>query len=286
MNNLVKINNNDLQAKEFKGQRVITFKDIDLVHERVEGTASRNFRENKKYFVENEDYFYLKGEELKKLKQTTNFVGSYTKELILITESGYLMLVKSLSDDLAWIVQRELVNKYFRVKNEENTFDMSELSPELQMFNKMLQAVAKSELEQKKIKQQLNEVNYHALEAKEKADKSIEEIQAMREVVAINTTNWREDSRKIIVKIAHRLGGNGYIHDVQTEVYSLMRTRLRCKLDVQLTNMRRRMAEEGVCKSKRDKMNYLDVIERDNRLKEGYLAIVKELAIKYGVGGR
>ncbi len=286
MNNLVKINNNDLQAKEFKGQRVITFKDIDLVHERVEGTASRNFRENKKYFVENEDYFYLKGEELKKLKQTTNFVGSYTKELILITESGYLMLVKSLSDDLAWIVQRELVNKYFRVKNEENTFDMSELSPELQMFNKMLQAVAKSELEQKKIKQQLNEVNYHALEAKEKADKSIEEIQAMREVVAINTTNWREDSRKIIVKIAHRLGGNGYIPDVQIEVYSLMRTRLRCKLDVQLTNMRRRMAEEGVCKSKRDKMNYLDVIERDNRLKEGYLAIVKELAIKYGVGGR
>ena len=284
MNNLVKINNNDLQAKEFKGQRVITFKDIDLVHERVEGTASRNFRENKKYFVENEDYFYLKGEELKKLKQTTNFVGSYTKELILITESGYLMLVKSLSDDLAWIVQRELVNKYFRVKNEENTFDMSELSPELQMFNKMLQAVAKSELEQKKIKQQLNEVNYHALEAKEKADKSIEEIQAMREVVAINTTNWREDSRKIIVKIAHRLGGNGYIPDVQIEVYSLMRTRLRCKLDVQLTN--RRMAEEGVCKSKRDKMNYLDVIERDNRLKEGYLAIVKELAIKYGVGGR
>lgn len=65
-----------------------------------------------------------------------------------------------------------------------------------------------------------------------------------------------------------------------------MRTRLRCKLDVQLTNMRRRMAEEGVCKSKRDKLNYLDVIERDNRLKEGYLVIVKELAIKYGVGGR
>lgn len=127
----------------------------------------------------------------------------------------------------------------------------------------------------------LNEVNHHVLEAKEEASKSREEIQAMREVVAINTSNWREDSRKMIVKMAHYLGGNSYIHAVQTEVYSLMRTRLRCKLDVQLTNMRRRMAEEGVCKSKRDKLNYLDVIERDNRLKEGYLAIVKELAIKY-----
>ncbi|HNQ43870.1 MAG TPA: hypothetical protein PKI59_05545 [Candidatus Cloacimonadota bacterium] len=30
------------------------------------------------------------------------------------TESGYLMLVKSLTDDLSWAVQRELVNSYFR----------------------------------------------------------------------------------------------------------------------------------------------------------------------------
>ena len=43
------------------------------------------------------------------------------------------------------------------------------------------------------------------------------------------------------------------------------------------------MADEGVCKSKRDKLNYLDVIARDSRLIEGYVAIVKELAIKYGV---
>lgn len=62
-----------------------------------------------------------------------------------------------------------------------------------------------------------------------------------------------------------------------------MRTRLKCKLDVKLTNMRRRMAEEGICKSKRDKKNYLDVIEDDARLKEGYIAIVKDLAFKYGV---
>lgn len=282
MNNLVKINNSDLSVKEFKGQRVITFKEIDLVHERVEGTANKRFLDNQKHFIEGVDYFEVTGDGLKEIKRLPNFgIGLNASKAILITESGYLMLVKSLSDDLAWTVQRELVNKYFRVKNEENTFDMSELSPELQMFNKMLQAVAKSELEQKKLKQQLNQVNHNALEAKEEASKSREEIQAMREVVAINTSNWREDSRKMIVKMAHYLGGNSYIHAVQTEVYSLMRTRLRCKLDVQLTNMRRRMAEEGVCKSKRDKLNYLDVIERDNRLKEGYLAIVKELAIKY-----
>ncbi|MBY6932111.1 ORF6N domain-containing protein [Clostridium botulinum] len=120
MNKLVKINNTDLLVKEFNGQRVVTFKDIDLLHERVEGTAGRNFRENKKHLIVNEDYFCIKGEQLRNFKQTTNFVGSNAKEIIFITESGYLMLVKSLQDDLAWKVQRELVNNYFRIKEAVN----------------------------------------------------------------------------------------------------------------------------------------------------------------------
>lgn len=120
-NQLIKINNTDLSVKEFNGQRVVTFKDIDMLHERVEGTAGRNFRENKKHLIENEDYFSIKGNELKSFKQATNFVGSNAKEIVLITESGYLMLVKSLQDDLAWKVQRELVNNYFRVKDVVNS---------------------------------------------------------------------------------------------------------------------------------------------------------------------
>lgn len=133
----------------------------------------------------------------------------------------------------------------------------------------------------KNIRQQLNQVTNNALEAKAEAEKSREEIQAMRDVVATNSNNWREDCRKLIVRIAQGLGGNGYIGDVQREIYELMRTRLKCKLDVQLTNMRRRMADEGVCKSKRDKLTKLDVIAKDNRLIEGYVAIVKELACRY-----
>ncbi|MBH8022117.1 hypothetical protein I6C29_21100, partial [Clostridioides difficile] len=66
-----------------------------------------------------EDYFYLEGKELSTIKQTTNFVGSNARELILLTETGYLMLVKSFTDDLAWKVQRQLVNSYFRVKEEK-----------------------------------------------------------------------------------------------------------------------------------------------------------------------
>ncbi|EGT4600772.1 phage regulatory protein [Clostridioides difficile] len=117
MNNLVLINDKELQIKEFKGERVITFKEVDLIHERAEGTAKRNFTENKKYFIENVDYFEVST----KIVPSLELYGfsKFAPNGILITESGYLMLVKSLTDDLAWTVQRELVNNYFRVKENE-----------------------------------------------------------------------------------------------------------------------------------------------------------------------
>lgn len=39
----------------------------------------------------------------------------------LLTESGYLMIVKTFSDDLSWQVQRQLVNAYFKAKTQPQT---------------------------------------------------------------------------------------------------------------------------------------------------------------------
>lgn len=117
MDEIIKINNHDVAVKEYKGQRVVTFKDIDTVHERPDGTAKRNFNDNKKHFIEGEDFFAIPYSEF-----CTEFVpnppkgGNPNVPVNLMTEQGYLMLVKSLTDDLAWKVQRELVNAYFEVK--------------------------------------------------------------------------------------------------------------------------------------------------------------------------
>lgn len=102
------INNQNLSVKIYNGQRVVTFKDIDTVHNRVEGTARRNFNANRKRFIEGVDYFKVKPNEIRTVGITSPNGG------IVITESGYLLLVKSFTDDLSWIVQRELVKSYFR----------------------------------------------------------------------------------------------------------------------------------------------------------------------------
>jgi hypothetical protein len=112
MNAITLINNEPLEIKEFNGQRVVTFKDIDELHQRPEGTADRNFRENKKRFIESIDYFQIR----KNQRDEIRGLEIPNRGIILITESGYLMLVKSLTDDLAWDVQRALVNSYFKGK--------------------------------------------------------------------------------------------------------------------------------------------------------------------------
>lgn len=111
MEGIVRINNNDLQVKMWNGQRVVTLSDIDKVHSRPSGTARRNFNENKKHLILNEDYIVRNSYEAKQEYNITAPNG-----LTLFTESGYLLLVKSFTDDLAWEVQRDLVNSYFKLK--------------------------------------------------------------------------------------------------------------------------------------------------------------------------
>lgn len=85
------INQRPVLLKEYKGQRVVTLKDIDLVHERPKGTARRNFNENKTHLIEGTDYFVRNSYEAK-----TEFGLTAPNGLTLLTESGYLMLIKSL----------------------------------------------------------------------------------------------------------------------------------------------------------------------------------------------
>jgi len=97
---------------EYQGQRVATLAMIDGVHKRPAGTAKRNFNENKARLSDGEDYFLVSHSQKDEIR--TFGINIPPRGLTLVTESGYLMLVKSFTDDLAWEVQRQLVRSYFR----------------------------------------------------------------------------------------------------------------------------------------------------------------------------
>ena len=111
-----------------------------------------------------------------------------------------------------------------------------------------------------------------------------QKIQNTCEVIALDKTAWRKDSEHLINKIARATGeGCGGIRLVYEEIYRSIESRAGVSLNTRLTNKRNRMAGEGVCKSKRDKLTRIDIIAEDKKLIEIYVAIVKELAVKYGV---
>lgn len=159
------------------------------------------------------------------------------------------------------MIQRTPQGKEIRDKLISLETRVQELSPELRLLINL-------EMRQKEQDRAIEEVN-----------KRVDDI---KDVVALNPQSWREEARKLIVKIAQAMGGNEYIRDVQAEIFGLVDERAGVSLATRLTNKRRRMADEGVCKSKRDKLNKVDVIADDKKLIEIYLAVVKEMAVQRG----
>lgn len=263
-----------LMPLEFKNQRILLTEQLADIYGATVDNIKVNFNNHKDNFEKDKHYFYLEGEDLKAFKSQVNniyppLINKFTSNLYLWTERGANRHCKILDTDKAWEQFDNLEETYFKVKENVQQLNTSELSPELQMFNKMFQAVANVELSNKQLKEEITNTN--------------EKIDGIKDIVALNSTDWKKDTSSLISKMALKLGGFEHISDLRKESYNLLNKRTGVKLETRLTNKRRRMADEGVCKSKRDKLNYIDVIAEDKKELEVYLAIVKEMAIKYGV---
>lgn len=203
------------------------------------------------FAAENEDYFpfAINGECGGQTSKDAKLTADFAKKLSMTAKNE----------------KGEEARSYFvsiENKAKETAIGMQDLSPDLRL---MIQI----ELNQKKQQKQLDSVET--------------QIQGIRDVVAVDTREWRDDTEKIMRKIGNICGDHEAFREVHGEAYKLLESRAACSLKQRLTNKRRRMADEGICKSKRDKLNYLDIIAEDKKLVEIYTAIVKELAIKYGV---
>lgn len=200
--------------------------------------------------IENEDY------EAAKILAPS---GQYRNEHVIKLDTAKEMAMLERNE------KGKQVRRYFiqiEKKYKAGALNTTQLSPELQLLINL-------ELGQKEQAARLEHLD--------------NKIDSIKEVVALNPNDWRKDSGKIVNKIAQIMGGYEHIKAIRDESYKLLEQRMGVSLNTRLTNKRRRMADEGICKSKRDKLNQLDVIADDKKLIEGYIAVIKDMAIKYGV---
>lgn len=272
MRSIVHIGNSDISVKEYNGQRVVTFKDIDMVHGRSDGTARKRFADNRNHFIEGEDFFILKPSDLENAwmseKRTSGIDEVNPRGTAFITEQGYLMLVKSFTDDLAWDVQRQLVNGYFKTREKVNRA----LSPELQMLQGLLSQMVEKELADKERDRQI------AI-AQETADKAVATTESIKEAVKPVFDNWRSEINLKFNRIQRNAGAE--FRTLRSEMYLELERRAGCDLNTRLRNKRNRMVEDGCTKTKVSALNKMDVIEDDKKLREIFSKIVTEYEIRY-----
>ncbi|EOI57451.1 Rha family transcriptional regulator [Enterococcus gilvus] len=140
--------------------------------------------------------------------------------------------------------------------------DTSNLSPELQFMNSVVNQLASQELATKQLETKIDSVS---------------------EIVSLNTRDWRKNANSLVNQVVRVQGGGEAHRTVRNEIYKEVERRAGANLSQRVTNKRRRMADEGVCKSKRDKLNQVDAIADDKKLVEIYLSVVKDFAIKHKV---
>lgn len=209
----------------------------------------KDFEENIDYTREPESYLVMSGNGVKRKYDDFALSLDMAKQLCLLsrTEKGKQYRKYLIS-----------VEKKYR----ENQLDMQELSPELQMFSQMLKVNAEHERKIKRLDQKVDNIT---------------------EIVSLNTTEWRKTAQGLIHKMAKTEGGFGAYQQIQGDIYKEVDARAGSSLKTRLTNLRQRMALNGSCKSAIDRLNRLDVIDADKRLKQIYMAVVKDFAIKYKV---
>ena len=207
-NNKILINGIEIETKEYKGQRVITSYDVAKLHEREVNDVTKNFNNNRDKFILNEDYFLINKNDISERKiSVQEFIPNNVKEIPIFTESGYLMLVKSFTDNLSWKIQRMLVKSYFIVTT-------GQIQPKQFTKIELLQMQIESELENERLRI---------------------ENKAQKEIIKGLNGNLQPYQIEDIINRIIRVGGGNY-GNKYNEVYRVFKERNHIDLKARMNN--------------------------------------------------
>jgi prophage antirepressor-like protein len=190
-------------------------------------------------------------------------IGRTVKTLV-INESGlYNLVFKSRKPEAKkfrkWVTSEVLPS--IRKTGQYSAIDVTQLTPELQMFKKIFDSVASQQLKVTQLESKVEVMQSNLLQE--------------------HKDDWRNYINKVLKAIGYKTGNYNF---VRNESYKELEKRANCKLDVRLGNLKARALNQGMAPSKVNNLNKLDILEDEPRLREIYLGIIREYAIKYGIG--
>lgn len=185
------------------------------------------------------------------------------RRVFYMNRDGFTLLAMGFTGRKALQFKLKYIEAFNQMESHiKQQLDASNLSPEIQFMNSVVNQLASQELATKQLETKIDSVS---------------------EIVSLNTLDWRKNANSLVNQVVRVQGGGEAHRTVRNEIYKEVERRAGANLSQRVTNKRRRMADEGICKSKRDKLNQVDAIADDKRLVEIYLSVVKDFAIKHKV---
>lgn len=163
----------------------------------------------------------------------------------------------------------EQAREYFTTVEErvkQKAIDMSQLSPELQMFNRIFQSVAKQQIEQKRQAEKIEQVETT--------------VNNMKEIFTQPIGDWKADINARVREISIKSGID--YQTLYSQLYGELETTAHCSLKRLQENKQKRMEKAGNTKTAiKSETAKIAVIFEKPQLRAIFEGIVKKYAMKY-----
>lgn len=187
----------------------------------------------------------------------------------LITKKGCDMVANKMTGEKGVIFTATYINKFYEM---EQLLKDSQPRTQIQVLAAIAQQMAEQEqlaLEQSK---QLQTLEVAQAE-------NAQQVQNIKEALLPSDKEWRKSINERLNKISRACDLD--YRGVRENSYEILERRAACSLSRRVKNIKNRLSEGGATKTSIEKACKLDAIEADQRLKEIYSSIVREMVVKY-----
>lgn len=237
-------------------RKLYEFLEMDKSH--YSRWVKTNITENE-FATENEDYFYSPS------MANENNRGNFADDYKLTAHFAKKLSVKGNSE------KAEQAREYFtRVEEKvrENVIDRSQLSPQLQLMNMLVESMNKQELIQKQQAKQIAKVETT--------------VSTLKEIFIEPIGDWKNDINSRVREISKKSGVD--YQTLYSQLYGELETTAHCSLKRLQNNKKARMEKAGNTKTAiKDGTTKIAVIYDRPQLKAIFEGIVKRYAMRYCV---
>lgn len=107
-------------------------------------------------------------------------------------------------------------------------------------------------------------------------------MEAIQDMFTFTPENWKKDIRVAVGNLSVMIAGDySMMQELYEQIYALLEDRAGADLEARLRNRRIRMEKNGATKTAIKRISKLDVIEDDRKLKEIFIAVLREMSAKY-----